>query len=566
MPVWFAAVCLAGGLKQPFEYVVAQSSETNERNSEGDMLEFRDGRLMLAWTDFYTSKGTDWGPSRISARISKDRGKTWGEKFTLQENIGRMNVMEADLLRLRSGKVLFLFARKNSAADCQPMVRLSSDDGKTFSAPKPMPIEPAPSYTGFNHDRAIQLGSGRILMPLFYTTDYRVEPHIRSRVYYSDDEGSSWKPGKTILDVPDDKAGAQEPGVVELQDGRILLWVRTDKGTIYRAYSNDRGETFTQPEPMELDSPLSPQSIKRIPSTGDLLLLWNYSTRGRFPLTAAISKDEGKTWGNFHNLDQDPFHSYAYTSIQFLKDRALFTYYAGPPVVGKGDRRWSLKLKATPLKWFYDPKVIVTLGDSVTFGIRWDGSVKYAETFSSLLERDLQKSAPGAHVVNAGIGGNTSSQMLARLDHDVLVYRPKVVVLMAGLNDAAYIDAGPTARSTPRVAVADYARNLEQIIRRVRESGARVVLASPNPMTARYPFANFGWYKGKDINSGLTAYVEASREVGRRTGVPFVDLYQAYKSWNRFEATLPDGVHPNAEGHAFVAARFLPECRKALKK
>ena len=104
-----------------------------------------------------------------------------------------MNVMEPDLLRLKSGKVLFLFCRKNSEADCLPMVRISADDANTFSPPQAMPITPAPSYTGFNHDRAIQLKSGRILMPVFFTADYRIEKHIRTRVYYSDDDGADWK-------------------------------------------------------------------------------------------------------------------------------------------------------------------------------------------------------------------------------------------------------------------------------------------------------------------------------------------------------------------------------------
>ena len=49
-----------------------------------------------------------------------------------------MNVMEPDLLRLRSGKIAFAFCRKNSEADCRPMFRLSSNDGKTFTEPKPI--------------------------------------------------------------------------------------------------------------------------------------------------------------------------------------------------------------------------------------------------------------------------------------------------------------------------------------------------------------------------------------------------------------------------------------------
>src|SRR5690349_14551431 len=155
-----------------FEYLVAPAGPGNQRNSEADMLQLKGGRLLLAWIDFYTDGRSDWSSARISAMISADLGRTWGRKFTLQENIGTMNVMEPDLLRLKSGKVLFIFARKNSEADCLPMVRLSTDDAKTFSPPKPMPVDPYPSYTGFNHDRAIQLRSGRILMPVFFTPDY----------------------------------------------------------------------------------------------------------------------------------------------------------------------------------------------------------------------------------------------------------------------------------------------------------------------------------------------------------------------------------------------------------
>jgi sialidase-1 len=348
-----AALLAAARLKEPFELIVAPSTDTNKRHSEADMLVLKDGRVMLAWTEFYTPVGSDWGQARISALFSKDQGRTWTGKTVLQENIGKMNVMEPDILRLKSGKVAFLFCRKNSEADCLPMSRMSTDGGKTFSEPKPIPIDPYPSYTGMNPDRLIQLRSGRLLVPFWYTIDYRVDRHIRTRAYYSDDDGVTWKQSRTLIDIPDSKAGAQEPGVVELKDGSILMWIRTDKGKIYRCDSKDRGETWSTPEPMALDSPLSPQSIKRIPKTGDLLLVWNNSPNQRFPLATAISKDEGRTWGHIRNLDEDKSHTYAYTSIEFLKDRALLTYYAGPPHGVRGEGRWSLKLKVVPIDWFY---------------------------------------------------------------------------------------------------------------------------------------------------------------------------------------------------------------------
>jgi lysophospholipase L1-like esterase len=570
--LWWLALALApalaaGGLEQPFEFLVAPATSESMRHSEPDFLDLRDGRILLTWIDFYSSKDSDWGPARISGLYSRDKGRTWYGKFTLQENIGRMNVMEPDLLRLKSGKVLFLFCRKNSEADCRPMVRLSTDDARTFSPPAEMAITPSPSYTGFNHDRAIQLRSGRVLMPVFFTTDYRVDPHIRSRVYYSDDEGATWTPGSTILDIAGSKQGPQEPGVVELKDGRILLWARTDKGQIYRSYSTDQGVTFSPLEPMGIDSPLSPQSIKRIPSTGDLLLVWNYSTtERRYPLTSAISSDEGRTWKHFRNLDQDSFHTFAYTGIQFLKDRTLLAYYSGPTRGIKSDSRWSLKLKALPNGWLYDRKTVVALGDSVTWGIRTDGSVKPADTFVSVLEKELAARRPGAHVVNAGIGGNNTRQMLERLDHDVLRYEPRLVILMAGLNDAAHIAPGGKPTEQPRIAVEEYERNLTEIIRRVRAAGGSVLLATPNPMTPKYHYASIGWYKGKEINTCLLPYLAAVKRVAAATHVPMVDVFSKYKHWKGFEDTLPDGIHPDARGHRFLAGLFLPGGSKAVGK
>ncbi len=351
-----AALCAlaqpAGARQNIFQYFVAPAGPGNPRNSEADVLRLPDGRLLLAWTRFYSSQGDDWDPAEIAARISEDGGRSWGADFVLQENIGRMNVMEPDLLRLASGRILFFFCRKNSPADCLPMLRVSTDDARSFSPPQPLPIEPYPSYTGFNHDRAVQLSSGRVLLPVFFTSDYRVDPHIRSRVYYSDDEGRTWRASRTILDIPDSKAGAQEPGIVELRDGRLLLWLRTDRGRMYQSFSSDRGETWTQPEPSAVVSPLAPQSIKRIPQTGDLLLVWNNSEKFRFPLSIAVSRDEGRTWNFTRHLDDDPAHTYAYTSIEFPEGRALFTYYAGPPA-GQRGTEWSLKLKSVPIGWLY---------------------------------------------------------------------------------------------------------------------------------------------------------------------------------------------------------------------
>ena len=70
------------------------------------------------------------------------------------------------------------------------------------------------------------------------------------------------------------------------------------------------------------------------------------------PLTSAVSKDEGRTWQNIKDIEQDPGYSYAYTSVTFIDENAYLTYYYW----GRGKKGFedtSLKLNIIPVSWFY---------------------------------------------------------------------------------------------------------------------------------------------------------------------------------------------------------------------
>jgi hypothetical protein len=76
-------------------------------------------------------------------------------------------------------------------------------------------------------------------------------------------------------------------------------------------------------------------------------MVWNNSPNKRSPLTTAVSSDGGHSWQHVKNLDYDGKHTFAYTSIAFLGDRVLFTYYFDGP-------GWSLKLNDVPVSWLYE--------------------------------------------------------------------------------------------------------------------------------------------------------------------------------------------------------------------
>jgi hypothetical protein len=338
-----------GPEKRVFETVVCPATKTNPRNSEADIIELKDGRLLLAYTEFYHYSLHDMAPARIAGKISSDRGRSWSEPFTIQEGIGAMNVMEADLLRLKTGEIALFFCVKNSEDDCRPYMRKSADEARSWGELVPI-AKPYRGYFVLSNDRAIQLSNGGILLPAAYTPNIWAFPisNITSICFYSDDQGRTWFKSEVEIRLPD--SPCDEPGVVELKDGRVLMWIRTTLGRIYRSFSEDSGETWSKPEPMDLVSPDSPAIIKRIPKTDDLLIIWN-NTQGprRVPLTAAISMDDGETWKNFKNLEGDARYQYAYPSITFVDDEALITYYVHDERAG----RISLKLKIAPVDWFY---------------------------------------------------------------------------------------------------------------------------------------------------------------------------------------------------------------------
>lgn len=202
-------------------------------------------------------------------------------------------------------------------------------------------------------------------------------------------------------------------------------------------------------------------------------------------------------------------------------------------------------------------ETIVALGDSVTLGVRRDGSVKADQTFAALLGEK-----PGRKVINAGIGGNNTDQMLARLERDVLSHRPDTVIIMAGLNDAAYVDPGPVARTWPRVSAEKYEANLMQIVQAVKKAGARAILTTPNPMTKRYVYSSFGFYNGRDINESLLLYRSAVHAVSTSQSVCMVDVYSGMQRQEKWEEMLPDGIHPNPDGHRLIARLIEEGCLK----
>jgi sialidase-1 len=352
-------------------------SPANPRNSEGSMVKLRNGQILFAYTHF-TGGTKDDAASHIALRRSSDGGSSWTEKDELLvRNEGQVNTMSVSFLRLGSGDILLGYITRESHSEMPCYVRRSSDEGKTWSERimAAAPVSDNEKYFVVNNERLVQLSSGRILVPAAIHPK-GTEPG-RVTVFYSDDNGDTWKRSRSILDTPDPEDlwdGLQEPGVIELKDGKVLMWMRTVLGSQLYSYSADKGETWTEPVPSFLLSPCSPASIKRIPSTGDLLVIYNeFSLKylhirkdpannptwigDRTPLVAALSKNEGKTWQNRLMIEDDPEGRFCYTSVLFEENNVILSYTAEKQ---KNEARtgWGLmRVTVFDLKSVYDKEV-----------------------------------------------------------------------------------------------------------------------------------------------------------------------------------------------------------------
>jgi len=343
---------------EPVVALELRPGENNPRNSEGDFVTLNDGRILFVYSHYTGTSNSDHAPAYLAGRYSSDGGKTWTQKDQLiVEREGDMNVMSVSLLRLQNGSIALFYLRKNSTEDCIPMMRISTDEAKTWSEPEPC-ITDKKGYFVLNNARVIQLKNGRLLMAvaLHQTLGGKWQSKATLYAYHSDDNGLTWTSSDAVPNTTD--IITQEPGVVELKDGRIMMFIRASGGVQQLSYSKDKGETWSHIEASDIKSPVSPASIERIPSTGDLLLVWNNNdgsnpaTKGkRTPLTVAISNDEGKTWRNIKNIESDPNGWYCYIAIHFTKKDVLLGYCAG---VQPKDKHLSITdIAKLSKKWIY---------------------------------------------------------------------------------------------------------------------------------------------------------------------------------------------------------------------
>ena len=179
-------------------------------------------------------------------------------------------------------------------------------------------------------------------------------------------------------------------------------------------------------------------------------------------------------------------------------------------------------------------------------------------------------------VINAGIGGNNTIDLLNRIDTDVISKDPGMVVVMAGTNDML--------NSRKMLSYEEYSTNLRLITQKLKKSGMEVILISPPPVDSIFLFERHDRELFiESPNAKLDSISHINREIAFENNVYFIDLFEIFRNRNipkhnedlfirnPKNSGIRDGVHPTEKGLMLIAEiiyRFLKEnylLRKDMK-
>lgn len=369
-----AVACLAPTLAMPAPGVTVswafRENSTWTYSHTSSWVRVPSGALLAV---FQATQSHEGGPTQTKFLVrSPDSGATWSPPEVLVQwtNASGQEVLPWDgtIFLDTAGRVRYVFATspfgQQSAGDLYTLS--SSNEGMTWSAPSLVFSRAVWGRVMSNINPPVLLRGGALALPVNTVPG---SPSDRGPVTFGlvlvGGDGEQWTPLGT---QPRDLAGLStylEPAVARCPpplDSQLLALLRTDIGELWAARSTDSGATWSMAYQTPLRNPDSKVNLLQwrgpgagggAPADGDLVLALNPSAAwgpscnathpycARSPLSLAVSRDCGGTWGPFYSVevDGDGEGSFGYPTALQCTDAGgapaiCITYSVGSSQVG----------------------------------------------------------------------------------------------------------------------------------------------------------------------------------------------------------------------------------------
>ena len=161
-------------------------------------------------------------------------------------------------------------------------------------------------------------------------------------------------------------------------------------------------------------------------------------------------------------------------------------------------------------------------------------------------------------IINAGVNGNNTRDILARMERDCLSHQPDLVILMIGTNDM---------NTRFHVPANEYEKNLHDILLRITEKKSAVILINQLPVYEPYLLERHdpAFYQPGGFQQRLTSMNTIILNAAKKFKTGFIDMHHIFRSigeigtghasWLQNEANSGnrDGHHPIPEGYRAMA-------------
>lgn len=190
-------------------------------------------------------------------------------------------------------------------------------------------------------------------------------------------------------------------------------------------------------------------------------------------------------------------------------------------------------------------KKVVFFGDSITAaGVKPGGYIVRLGELAT-----AEKVADQFDFIGAGIGGNKVYDLYLRLEDDVLVKNPDVVIIYIGVNDVWHKRSYGTGTDADK-----FEKFYSALIAKLKSRNIRVALCTPAAIGERTDFSN-------ELDGDLNNYSNIIRNLASKNNLPVIDLRNAFLDYNKKFNTenkesgilTSDRVHLNEKGNQLVA-------------
>ena len=143
-------------------------------------------------------------------------------------------------------------------------------------------------------------------------------------------------------------------------------------------------------------------------------------------------------------------------------------------------------------------------------------------------------------IYNLGISGDTTNELLERIDTELFARNPDIIIFSIGANDSSYLKS----KNNNYVDLKKFKENLNELYKKSKKFTKEIIFVGLTKIDEKklnpIPWDNDICYTDKNI----AVYNLAIKNFCKENNLPFIEMFDLLD-----DEDLDDGLHPNSDGH-----------------